>query len=74
MDRRDAVRDAMEARRRCLEAMATCADEETRRSLWRAALRYAERARGELTPLAGLEIRQRGHARLGARQGARAFE
>lgn len=33
--------------RRCLEAMTQTADIETRRSLWRAAVRYSQRDRGE---------------------------
>lgn len=38
--------DAMIAARRCWQAIAETQDEETRFSLWRAAKKYAERARG----------------------------
>ncbi len=38
--------DARYARSRCLEAMAQCKDVRTRRSLWRAALRFNERVKG----------------------------
>lgn len=34
---------------RCLQAMGECEDELTRLALWKAAKRYAERARCELT-------------------------
>lgn len=42
---RDGVADAIEARNRCLEAMVQSDDEQTRCSLWRASLRYAQLAR-----------------------------
>lgn len=52
--------EAGEARDRCLGRMVSEQDLETRRSLWRAALRYHERVRGEratgvaLPPLAAV--------------------
>lgn len=45
MTARDAVEDAYEASRRCLQAMDETQDVETRVALWRAAARYAELAR-----------------------------
>lgn len=40
-------RDAMIAAWRCLEAMIECEDDDTREALWKAAKRYAEKARAE---------------------------
>lgn len=40
-------RDAMIAAWRCLEAIVDCDDVFTREALWKAAKRYAERARAE---------------------------
>lgn len=55
----EGTRDARTARDRCLATMIQCEDEKTRRSLWKAALRYQERVRGDVvtgstSPLAAL--------------------
>ena len=44
--RRDTQTDARTAMMRCIEALAGCTDLETKRALWRAALKYGKRARG----------------------------
>lgn len=49
--------DAMIARDRCLDALAGCTDLETRKSLWRAAMRYHERVLVSRRERAGLESR-----------------
>jgi len=45
MEIRDGYEDARECAARCLTAMSDCTDVEDRRSLWKAAVRYAGLAR-----------------------------
>lgn len=53
---RDELVDCREARDRCLAAIVEGVDVETQRSLWRAALRYAQLGREKMRAETGGEI------------------
>lgn len=67
----DGRNDALIARDRCLQALVESEDLETRRSLWRAAIRYNERDRTSRP--SGLDFARPALAREGFRNGGTRF-